>query len=296
MGLKMTEHKNTAARPSGGLSRRTVVKGAAWSVPVMMVGSAAPAMAMSPFLSFNGDACKNPGKSCKDFPKSYTYGLAATPIGGVPICIRITKVEVATDPGSSNFVEATKVDILNVTSGIVLNGCDCGGANGTIAWLEVNSPGTFELTAGEYGDSNNSEMRITYTAYIPGSGCTVIDPPGEDVVIRSGEKTTNPCEFCPDDERPTAITGLSPNPTCTNETGVLVITGTGFGSAQGTGSVTIPGATINSYDSWSDTTITVNIATPSTDQTSPVVVTTDIGTQSEPVNLEFSSSAPNCGA
>lgn len=54
----------SAHRPT----RRTLVKGAAWSVPIVAVAGAAPALAASPVVtpptSRPGDACKHPGNSC----------------------------------------------------------------------------------------------------------------------------------------------------------------------------------------------------------------------------------------
>ncbi len=64
-------------RPSG-VSRRTVVKGAAWAVPAITVASAVPAYAKSggpPKITVL-EACKQPGASCfKDygFRKGYTF-------------------------------------------------------------------------------------------------------------------------------------------------------------------------------------------------------------------------------
>lgn len=59
-----------------GVSRRALAHGAAWSVPVVAMASAAPATASSPgspptfgFI----DACKSPGNSCPAFPKGYDF-------------------------------------------------------------------------------------------------------------------------------------------------------------------------------------------------------------------------------
>jgi len=52
-----------------------VAKGIAWSVPAVVVASAAPAYAASsapPSVS-NATACKNPGGSCKTRPKGYSF-------------------------------------------------------------------------------------------------------------------------------------------------------------------------------------------------------------------------------
>lgn len=58
-----------STQQTGGPSttRRTLVKGAAWSVPVVAVAGAAPAMAASQDVTFDnlGQACKLPGASCQ---------------------------------------------------------------------------------------------------------------------------------------------------------------------------------------------------------------------------------------
>ena len=60
----------------GSIDRRTVAKGAAWSVPVIAVGAAAPAMAVSSSTP-TGEAlgaCKLPGASCNNvFTKGYAF-------------------------------------------------------------------------------------------------------------------------------------------------------------------------------------------------------------------------------
>jgi hypothetical protein len=53
--------------------RRTLVKGAAWSVPAVAIASQAPAFAASPCLeaAFSGTSCKEPGQ-----PRDFTYRLS----------------------------------------------------------------------------------------------------------------------------------------------------------------------------------------------------------------------------
>lgn len=76
----MKQDKN-ATRPSG-VSRRTVVKGAAWAVPAITVASAVPAYAASapppPVFDF-ANAWKNPGNKCTSacIPKQ-SYGVKVT--------------------------------------------------------------------------------------------------------------------------------------------------------------------------------------------------------------------------
>jgi len=66
----------TPAGSRKGFTRRTLVKGAAWSVPVLAVASTVPAYAKSgspPSITvLNG--CKQPGASCApEFLKGYTF-------------------------------------------------------------------------------------------------------------------------------------------------------------------------------------------------------------------------------
>lgn len=67
----MDKHPVSRQRTAGGVSRRTVVRGAAWAAPAIMIASAAPAIAASPgpvVPSGSGSACKHPGN-----PKWYHF-------------------------------------------------------------------------------------------------------------------------------------------------------------------------------------------------------------------------------
>lgn len=60
------------------ISRRTVAKGIAWSVPAVAVSAAVPAYAASPIcvtVTFTGSACKEPGNSNDTDPKAYNLGF-----------------------------------------------------------------------------------------------------------------------------------------------------------------------------------------------------------------------------
>lgn len=57
-----------------GITRRTVVKGAAWAVPAIAVAGAMPATAVSGNISFSPTvACKSPGASCETFYTCETF-------------------------------------------------------------------------------------------------------------------------------------------------------------------------------------------------------------------------------
>ena len=76
------------------VTRRTIATGAAWSVPVIVVGAAAPQAAAShhepPITQVNGLGCKEPGESFvvkgdSDFKFGYRFALTSTAGGVVSI-------------------------------------------------------------------------------------------------------------------------------------------------------------------------------------------------------------------
>ncbi len=81
--------KDARARiQSGGtqISRRTVARGVAWSVPVVAVASAAPAFAASPgckpVVTFSTGSCKCPGRSTKTQNFVYFLNICVTDAAG----------------------------------------------------------------------------------------------------------------------------------------------------------------------------------------------------------------------
>ena len=56
------------------VQRRTITKGAAWAVPVVAVGAAAPAFAASGEPTFAGQSCKEPGASHVKDGSTYKHG------------------------------------------------------------------------------------------------------------------------------------------------------------------------------------------------------------------------------
>lgn len=87
----MSDETRIQGSEGAGLSRRTVMKGAAWSVPVVVVASAAPALAASPCLEFSlsGDSCKWPGAGNQ---WSYNIGLEVCNTCATPVTISITQI------------------------------------------------------------------------------------------------------------------------------------------------------------------------------------------------------------
>lgn len=84
-------------REQRGISRRTIAKGAAWTVPALPLMAAAPAYAASggPPSGFFESACKQPGNSCNNrfgpgnpgFIKGYTFVVNITNTSGELIYI-----------------------------------------------------------------------------------------------------------------------------------------------------------------------------------------------------------------
>lgn len=113
---------------SDPISRRTVAKGAAWSAPVILAGTVAPAMAASPppvnpSLDPNG-FCKHPGN-----PKRYHVGIiwrntlpctTTVSITGITLTPNASNEPAVTFPGSTTFTvggnsTATKIYDSNLT-------------------------------------------------------------------------------------------------------------------------------------------------------------------------------------
>jgi len=88
------------------ISRRTVAKGAAWSVPVIAVGAAAPAYAVSGgIFQLNGNGCKLPGNSNSTF-KGYAFKLSAVNNTNADITITIDAIDLnGDDLGMVVFVD-----------------------------------------------------------------------------------------------------------------------------------------------------------------------------------------------
>jgi len=90
------------------LSRRTLARGAAWTVPAVAIAAAAPVMAASggpPTITQTGNACKNSGNSCKSRPKGYTVPLRLCNQSPYPVYI-YSVVYGAPSDGGAGFTYA----------------------------------------------------------------------------------------------------------------------------------------------------------------------------------------------
>jgi hypothetical protein len=99
-----------------GISRRTVAKAMAWSVPVVAVAAAVPAYAASgsPPIIIAGTACKSPGQSCSAFP--FGYRVPVTIQNPDPNqTIYITGITITNNTGCNNLTGASTVPTLPIT-------------------------------------------------------------------------------------------------------------------------------------------------------------------------------------
>ncbi len=93
----------TSGKTTKGISRRTLVAGTAWAVPVVAVASAAPAFAQSP-CSLNvtfitNSACKWPGNSCSSHPKGYSFCFNVTDTCPCDVKLHCASIPVVTKTG-----------------------------------------------------------------------------------------------------------------------------------------------------------------------------------------------------
>ncbi len=200
----------TTTGPAGsGISRRTVVAGAAWAVPVVAIAPAAQAATCSKIcVTYEGIACKSPGNSDPLNKKAYKYLFKIeNQTGGLPPyngCMQVFFY--------SFTVNGTQApDYLHVTaySGQPISSCPCTSCIGTTSALNSiiaqihaldasyvspypdydgsqNSPATpsfmcvadndiqeVVLTGGEYKDSENGLNTVIKWAIIDPATCQV---------------------------------------------------------------------------------------------------------------------------
>lgn len=111
-------HANQGTFIMANYTRRTVVRGAAWTVPVIAVAAPVPAFATShepppPSFDFK-NGYKNPGESCKlDCIPKWSYG--------VPVSVQNNSGEDYYIQFTSYFINGNNVGVFGLTTGIV--GC-----------------------------------------------------------------------------------------------------------------------------------------------------------------------------
>jgi hypothetical protein len=144
--------KASGLRPT----RRTVVKGAAWAVPAVMVASSAPAAAASPgVVTLQGRDCKLPGSSAAPFTDGAVYLATIQNTFNTPINVEITSFTrgAATQLGGT----ITVVKLSSLPAG----NC-CVGLGNTFTVPE-NSSGTYAIITANWGSSGSGALSVEYT-------------------------------------------------------------------------------------------------------------------------------------
>lgn len=171
-------------------SRRSVVKGAAWAVPAVVVAGAAPTVAASAGpLSFTGGACKLPGNSTDTF-QGYVFELTAVntigpnPTTGITV---VTAVSINGTPVSSFYASVRTGPTCSGSCATV----NCGASTGHFFCTPDGATQQVLVYTGDKptGNSQNAEMTLTYQRYdcVGGSTCA---PVGAPTTISSGLRST----------------------------------------------------------------------------------------------------------
>ncbi|KRF43276.1 hypothetical protein ASH01_15875 [Terrabacter sp. Soil811] len=173
-------------------SRRSVVKGAAWAVPAVVVAGAAPTVAASSGpLAFTGGACKLPGNST-DILKGYVFELTAVNSPGPQPTTGITVITNVRINGT----------LVSGFSASVRSGNSCSGSCATLTCgadpdhvfctPDATTQQVLIYTADKpTGNSQNAEMSLSYQRFdcLNGVTCSPVDL--APVSISSGVRSTD---------------------------------------------------------------------------------------------------------
>ena len=134
--------------PKPGVSRRTVAKAMAWSVPAIALAVPTPAYAASPgFITLTGDGCKLPGRATDVF-KGYAFEGTISNPSNVDVTVTITDITL-------NNADLGSVTVVDLDSCTELGDSFVLGAGTEDLRIAV-------LTQGA-GNSANGTLVITYT-------------------------------------------------------------------------------------------------------------------------------------
>jgi hypothetical protein len=167
-------------------SRRTVVKGAAWTMPAVLVAAPAPVVAASVApLTFTGSACKLPGGS-SDTYKGYVFELVATSAGSADNTVTVITGVTVDGIVEPRFAVAVKSGVCACAP--------CGSAPSNHQWCTPSGAGTQRVLlytdGAASGTSSNSEICVTYTRYR--CDCSPLVGGSRPVTICSGRRSTPP--------------------------------------------------------------------------------------------------------
>lgn len=168
-----------------GISRRTVAKAAAWSVPVVALAVSTPAYAASPgIITLTGKGCKLPGGS-NDIFKGYAFEAVIENTFNVPITITITDVTLnGEDLGGAAVIDLDTCTLLG--SSFVI------GADSTLDNVAIvtenaanSQQGTLVITYTISGGPGGTEQATGSVASVPpiqGAQCTAFTSDERDCI------------------------------------------------------------------------------------------------------------------
>jgi hypothetical protein len=144
-------------------SRRTVVRGAAWATPVVLVAAAAPTVAASVTvaLRLTGSGCKLPGGS-NDLVKGYVFGITILNSGTVAADITLDSISIDGDN-------------LGVNAFLILDAATCATVGGQFQ-VAAGSARNIALYTRNYTKSQAGTLTLTYT-YDPVGPTPAVTPP-----------------------------------------------------------------------------------------------------------------------
>jgi hypothetical protein len=171
-------------------SRRSVVKGAAWTMPAIIVAAPAPTIAASAGpLTFTGAACKLPGSS-SDAYKGYVFELVATNPGGSG---SINTVTVITGVTVNGVIEPTFAVVERGGGG----SCSCSSCGSAPTNHQFCTPANTSAQrillytdGAASGTSANTEVCLTYVRYK--CDCSPLFGTTQPATVCSGRRSTPP--------------------------------------------------------------------------------------------------------
>lgn len=148
----MTEYEQPETK---GISRRTIVKGAAWAVPAIAIAAPVPAFAGASqgTIELTGGACKLPGNS------SFPYNT-----NGAVYLMRVTNTTNSSSTITITEVERSGSINTNVVFSVVrLTGAGtCCTQLGNTFTVNANSSDLFALVTGGWDNSSNGMLTVHY--------------------------------------------------------------------------------------------------------------------------------------
>lgn len=185
-------------------SRRSVVRGVAWTVPVVAVAAQAPAFAVSAgTVTFEslGVACKLPGASCEGetgVTKGYAVRIRVCSTFAFPTVITIRDAMVSLDGATATLFQvgtgSASTNCTNVTTGTV---ADPDGGQKDDVTLTFSSAGCCIVDFALQGQPNSKNVSLSGTApysyVVPGQTGPNASGSG---VFNLSAASTPPCDNC----------------------------------------------------------------------------------------------------